>query len=96
MKRITCMLALALLVGCQATPQEQPAPVQVDRLVPVACIDKRPERPVYRYGKGPEPSDIEKGAILVEDFEKAEQYGIAWETAAAGCIKPVASPHTPG
>lgn len=94
MKRIASILALALLVGCQATQPVQPAPTLVDRPIRLPCIEKRPERPVYRYGKGPEPDDKEKGAILIEDFERAEQYGIAWEAAAAACIKPVSSPHT--
>lgn len=88
MKKIACVALAALLAGCQTTPSPSVSIVEVENLVRVPCIDKAPVRPTYKTGKGDEPSDIEKGAILIGDFEAAEQYGIDWEAAAAGCIKP--------
>lgn len=88
MKKIACVAFAALLAGCQTSPPAEIKTVIVEKLVPVPCIEKAPDRPVYKTGKGPEPSDIEKGAILIGDFEAAEQYGTDWEAAAAGCIKP--------
>lgn len=87
MKKIACALFAVALCGCNTTP---PAPatqiVQVDKLVKVPCVAKKPDRPVYQFGKGAAPSEIEQGAILIADFEKAEQYGYAWEAATAGCM----------
>lgn len=85
------ILALALaLSGChfgQVKPPEQKI-VYVDKPIKVACVDKAPEKPVYQYGKGDEPSGKEKAGILISDKEAAQRYATAWEAAAAGCIKP--------
>lgn len=88
MKKIACVAFATLLAGCQTAPPTSINTVEVEKLVRVPCIDKAPVRPIYKTGKGAEPSDIEKGVILIGDFEAAEQYGIDWEAAAAGCIKP--------
>lgn len=88
MRNVACAALAALLAGCQTTPPPSIETVEVEKLVRVPCIEKAPERPIYLTGKGPEPTDIEKGTILIKDFEAAEQYGFAWEAAAAGCIVP--------
>lgn len=80
-------LALALgLAGCAG--QQVPAPAVTVATVKVKepCIAKVPERPAYETGRGQYPGDKAAAAILAKDFEKAEQYGTAWEAAAAGCI----------
>lgn len=92
MKTIACVMLAALLAGCASAPPEPPKVVEVDKPVAVSCLGVIPIRPLYVYGKGAEPSDIEKGAILIKDFEAAEQYGNAWEAAAAGCLTLVARP----
>ena len=86
MKIIACSLFAVVLAGCASAPPEPPKVIEVDKPVAVSCLGAIPVRPLYVYGKGTEPSDIEKGAILIKDFEAAEQYGIAWEAAAAGCL----------
>lgn len=84
-------MALLLLSACASTKPEIQIREVVNTVkvpVKVPCIDKAPARPVYQFGKGEPPSDKEMAAILAEDFEKAEQYGLAWEVAAAGCSVP--------
>lgn len=83
MKPVAVILVLAL-AGC-ATPQE-PQTVKVEVIKP--CIKEAPKRPAYQTGKGAYPGEKAAAAILAADFEKAEQYGTAWEAAAAGCILP--------
>lgn len=83
MKRAAMVLMVAL-AGC-ATPQE-PQTVKVEVIKP--CIKEAPKRPAYQTGKGAYPGEKAAAAILAADFEKAEQYGTAWEAAAAGCILP--------
>lgn len=87
MRIVLIALALILLAACSATPKVQIKEVVNTVKVPVKvpCIAKAPERPEYRFGVGEPPSDKEMAAILAEDFEKADQYGRAWEVAAAGC-----------
>ena len=80
------LLVLVLAIGLAACSSSH----GVDRVevqVRVPCIEKAPERPAYRFGKGAKPkSDVELAHLLASDFELAEQYGNAWEAAAAGCI----------
>ncbi len=87
MRIVLIALALVLLAACSSTPEVRYKAVVNTVQVPVKvpCIEKRPERPKYQFGVGEPPSDKEMAAILAEDFEKADQYGRAWEAAAAGC-----------
>lgn len=87
MKLLIALAAAAMLAGCATEPKIQIKEVVNTVQVPVKvpCIQKRPERPVYRFGVGEKPSEKEMAAILAEDFEKADQYGRDWEAAAAGC-----------
>ncbi len=92
MKLIAAFIAALALAACGHQPPK-PQVTTVGVKVKEACIEKAPAKPVYRYGKGEEPtSDKEKAVMLIEDFEAAEQYGNAWEAAATGCIKPSAAP----
>lgn len=86
MKKITVALIAAALSGCASAPTETQKVVEVDKPVAVSCLGTIPARPTYMYGKGVEPSDIEKGGILIKDFEAAEKYGTDWEAATAGCL----------
>ena len=86
MKKIPCALFAAALAGCASAPPEPPKVIEVDKPVAVSCPGAIPVHPTYMYGKGVEPSDIEKGGILIKDFEAADKYGTAWEAAAAGCL----------
>lgn len=89
MRLLIAIVALLLLSACASTKPEIQIREVVNTVkvpVKVPCIDKAPERPQYRFGVGERPSDKEMAAILAEDFEKAEQYGTAWEAAAAGCL----------
>lgn len=83
MRRVAIVLALAL-AGCAT--QQEPQTIKVEVIKP--CIKEAPKRPAYKTGKGAYPGEKEAAAILAADFEKAEQYGTAWEAAAAGCIQP--------
>lgn len=82
--RLAVMALMVVLAGC-TTPQE-PQTVKVEVVKP--CIKEAPKRPAYQTGKGAYPGEKAAAAILAADFEKAEQYGTAWEAAAAGCIIP--------
>ena len=84
MKLVAACLAL-LLAGCSGQ-QVQTQVVEVKVPVPVACIKAVPERPVYRFGIGPKPGEKEAAVLIVQDFEAARQYGVAWEAAAAACV----------
>lgn len=86
--RLAVLATIVALAGCagQQTVEQQVITVQVPVAVP--CVDKVPARPVYRTGKGDWPGDKAAAVILADDFEKAEQYGHAWEAAAAGCLVP--------
>lgn len=89
------MLALALGVSaCASAPEVAPKVTTVQVKVKEPCIDKAPERPAYRTGKGAYPGEKAAAVILAEDFERADQYGRQWEAAAAGCmvIKPPLEP----
>ena len=91
--RLVVLGAIVALAGCagRLEPVEKVTTVQVPVMVP--CIEKKPERPAYRYGKGEWPGDKVAAMILADDFEKAEQYGHEWEAAAAGClVVPAAKP----
>lgn len=81
------MAVVMMLAACSTTPEIQYRDVIKEVKVPVSvpCIKKKPVRPDYQFGVGEMPSDTDMAAILAEDFEKAEQYGLAWEAAAAGC-----------
>jgi len=93
MMKIAVMGAAALLAGCSATaPVVAPSVVEVYKTVREPCIEKAPTKPTYRYGAGEMPGEKERAAVLIADFEAAEQYGTAWEAAAAGCIKPQQQP----
>lgn len=82
--RALLVIALALaLAGCSGSQGIDRVEVQVQ----TPCIEKAPKRPSYRFGKGAKPaSDVEMAHLLARDFEAAEQYGNAWEAAAAGCV----------
>lgn len=87
--KIAFVILLALsLAACATKPEVQIKEVVNTVKVPVTvpCVTKAPERPQYQFGVGERPTDKEMAAILAEDFEKAEQYGLAWEAAAAGCL----------
>ena len=86
MRTIALLAMAALLAGC-ATQQTKPEVITAYVKVKEPCIAVAPPAPEYRTGKGAFPGDKAAAAILADDFEKAEQYGTAWETAAAGCIK---------
>lgn len=88
--RAIIIAAAVFLSGC-ALLQPKPADVQrVEIPVKVPCIERAPAKPVYRTGVGPYPGEKQAALILADDFERAEQYGAAWEAAAAGCVKPEA------
>ena len=87
MKRLTIALALALLAGCATPPPEKVVTVQVEVAVPCLKPEGVPAKPVYQYGKGERPaSGAIKAQLLAHDLEQADQYGAAWEAAAAGCL----------
>jgi hypothetical protein len=75
-----------LLSGCSSTAVVQPIKtVTVEVKVKEPCVVV-PAKPAYAFGKGEKPeSDAVQAQILASDFEKAEQYGIAWEVASTGC-----------
>lgn len=90
MMKLAVVIAAALVAGCSATvPVVEPKVVEVYKVVREPCIERAPVKPTYRYGVGEMPDEKVRTAILIADFEAAEQYGIAWEAAAAGCIKPL-------
>lgn len=78
---------MSALAGCAevqpVAPERLVTRVEVPLAVP--CLRERPPRPTYRTGTGEWPGDQQASRILADDFEKAEQYGRAWEAAAAGC-----------
>ena len=82
--RALLIMSLALvLAACSGSKGIERVEVQVQ----TPCIEKAPKRPSYRFGKGTKPaSDVEMAHLLARDFEAAEQYGNAWEAAAAGCV----------
>lgn len=79
------MAMAALLAGCAHDPVP-PVTTTVYVKVTEPCIKQEPVKPEYRTGKGPWPGDKAAAAILADDFEKAEQYGVQWEAAATGCV----------
>lgn len=88
LRPLVIAMATVGLAGCATTdPEVVERVITVQVKVKDPCIAEPPTRPTYRTGKIAKPiSDAEKAGILVEDFEKAEQYGLSWETAAAGCV----------
>lgn len=86
MRMITLALALAL-AGCASTQKPEHKVTTAYVGVKQPCIDRAPQRPAYDTGKGEYPGDKAAAATLAKDFEKADQYGLAWEAAAAGCVK---------
>lgn len=80
---IVAALVMLALAGCATRTVVETVTVKVP--VAVMCLKEAPGKPVYGTGKGVYPGDKEAAAILASDFEKAEQYGRAWEAAAAGC-----------
>lgn len=90
--RVLLIAAGLALAGC-TTPQVQTRVVEVKVPVQVPCIAAAPERPAYRFGKGRAPGEREAAVLITADLEAAKLYGVAWETAAAGCLIP--SPATP-
>ena len=88
MKKWLALVVVSMLAGCAAQPAPIEKVITVEKRVKEPCIDKAPVRPVYQYGKGEWQGGKSAAMQLADDFEKAEQYGIAWEAAAAGCIKP--------
>lgn len=76
---------LTLLAGCTAHAPKPAEVITVKVPVTVPCIDKKPEPPKYRFGVGDRPAEQDMAAILATDFEAADEYGRAWEAAAAGC-----------
>lgn len=98
MPRLVAALAVALLAaGCTTTAAPTQKVVTVQVKVKEPCIDKAPKRPVYQTGKGDYPGEAAAASILAADFERAEQYGVQWEAAAAGCliIKPTGAAAAP-
>ncbi len=95
MKIVALALAAVLLAACTATTPPKPDVVEVFRAVREPCIEHVPTRPAYQFGKGPMPDERTRSQLLIQDFEAAEQYGTAWEAAAAGCIKPPLQPSNP-
>lgn len=79
-------IAVALALGGCAGPRQQVT--MADVAVSVPCIDAAPAKPVYQTGKGTYPGEKRAAVILADDFEKADQYGLAWEVASIGCVKP--------
>lgn len=92
MMRAAAICVCLLLGGCATAPQPRQQVVEVKIKVKEPCIDKAPTRPQYQTGKGAYPGDIAAAAMLASDFEKAEQYGVQWEAAAAGCMVVKAQP----
>lgn len=86
MKALSLLIAAVLLAGCGINPTK-PEIQYVEVPVKVPCIERVPEKPVYRTGVGEYPGEKEAALILADDFEKAERYGVEWEAAAAGCVK---------
>jgi hypothetical protein len=84
MMRAAVMACVLALTGCASAPEQKVVTVQVKVKEP--CIDKVPRRPVYQTGKGDYPGDAAAAQALAADFERAEQYGVQWEAAAAGCL----------
>lgn len=84
MRAVLIAVLTALLCACNTQP-DRIERVEIEVAKP--CIKKAPTRPAYRFGRGSKPaSDVEMAKLLARDFEAAEQYGYAWEAAAAGCI----------
>lgn len=86
--RPAVLTAIVALAGCAGPQQVEQQVITVQVPVMAPCVEKVPARPVYRTGKGDWPGDKAAAMILADDFEKAEQYGHAWEAAAAGCLVP--------
>ena len=84
--RLAVLAAIVALAGCAGPQQVEQQVITVQVPVAVPCVEKVPARPVYRTGKGEWPTGAAAARILADDFEKAEQYGHAWEAAAAGCL----------
>lgn len=89
MRLLVIVAALAVLAGCAHNQPKQDIQ-RIEVPVKVPCIERAPAKPVYRTGVGPYPGEKQAALILADDFERAEQYGAAWEAAAAGCVKPAA------
>lgn len=85
MTRVGLIAFALLLTGCVSNPTKVEV-VTVEIPVKMPCIDKAPERPAFRYGQGEWVGEKQAAMMLADDFEKAEQWGIQWEAAAAGCL----------
>lgn len=86
MRLIAAGAAALLAAGCATTGEPQQKVVTVQVKVKEPCIEKAPKRPAYQTGKGEYPGDTAAAQALAADFERAEQYGVQWEAAAAGCM----------
>jgi len=73
-------LVLVLLSGCAS---QQPVEVKVP--VHVACIDKKPERPLRKFGQGEYISSAEAAKAILLDYLALDKYALELETQLAGC-----------
>lgn len=86
------ILVLLALGGCSGFSSQRQQVTTADIAIAVPCIDAAPTKPEYKTGKGAYPGEKQAAVILADDFEKADQYGLAWEVASIGCVKPAANP----
>lgn len=87
MTRLSAVVLALLLGGCAHRIEQKVVTVHVPTPVPCIAAEDVPVKPEYRTGRGEYPGEKEAAQMLAADFEAAEQYGIAWEAAAAGCIE---------
>lgn len=78
LRRYVYFSALFVLVGCSSTPAA---------LIPVAskCLGPDPVAPVYLYGNGAFPGDIEAAKLLAADLVEAKGYAVELKAQMAGC-----------
>lgn len=70
------ILVALLLSGC-VTVKEVPI------LVP--CLGEAPKQPIYRYGQGAYPGEVEAVKMLIADMLDAKQYALELQAQHAGC-----------
>lgn len=87
MKIFIALAAMLALSACSPTAKKPIETITIYVPVSKPCIEKAPPKPLFRSGRGEWPGDKAAAAILADDFEKAEQYGVQWETATIGCVE---------